>query len=86
MAHGLRNQRSLCKDVGSIPGLAQWVKDSALPQAVAQVTDVAWIWYCHGCGVGCNCSSDAAPGLGTSMPHRCSHRKKEGKIYIYTYI
>ena len=29
---------------GSIPGLAQWVKDLALLQAVAYVAVVAWIW------------------------------------------
>ena len=33
-----------------MPGLAQWVKDQALPQAVVQVEDVAqdlgslWLW------------------------------------------
>ena len=37
--------------VGSIPGLTQCVKDPELLQAVAQVTDVAQIWCCCGCGI-----------------------------------
>ena len=31
---------------------AQWVKDPALLQAAARVTDAAQIWHCCGCDVG----------------------------------
>ena len=47
---GLRTQGSVYENAGLIPGPAQWVKDLALLQAAAQVTDVARI-PC-GCGVG----------------------------------
>ena len=43
---------SIHEVAGSLPSLTQWLKDLALLQAVAQVADVAWIWYCGGCGVG----------------------------------
>ena len=45
---GLRTQCCLCEDVGSIPGLTQWVKDLVLPQAMVGAL----------CGVGHRCGSD----------------------------
>ena len=33
-AQWVRARHSVCEDAGLIPGLAQWVKDVVLPQAV----------------------------------------------------
>ena len=62
----VKNRASMHEVMGLIPGLSQWVKDQALLQALAYVTDMAQIWCCCGCGVVSSCSSDSAPSLGTS--------------------
>ena len=76
--------------VGSIPGVAWWVNDPALPLSCWCRSQT---WLGSGLAVAVavaqasSYSSDQTPGLGTSICHRCNPKKtKDIHTYIHTYI
>ena len=66
-------KRELPQRLSGFDHLLKWVKDPVLLQAVAQVVDTAPTQHCSGY------SFDSTPSLGTSICHRCSHKKKKKK-------
>ena len=56
------------------------LKDLALLQAAAWVTDADQIWCCYACGAGLSCSSNLTPSPVTFICHRCNCKKKKNSL------
>ena len=76
---GLGTWLSVHKDVGSIPGLTQWVKYPALLQAASEVADAAQLWFGGGCNIGRQLQLQFNPILRTSICHWCGPKRPKKK-------
>ena len=71
------NPTSIHEDVGLIPSLCQWVKDSGCCELSCRSQTQLGSWVAV--AVAGSCSSDSIPGLGISICCRCDPKKKRKK-------